>query len=76
MRREYQVIFQQIEDGWIMATVPDLPGAVTQGKDIDEARDNIKEAIQLVLESYRENATKDAAANAVWESLTVDVPIA
>ena len=37
-RREYQVLYQQIEDGWIMARVPDLPGAVTQGKDIEEAR--------------------------------------
>ena len=76
MRREYQVLFQHIEDGWIMATVPDLPGAVTQGKDIDEARTNIKEAIQLVLESYRANAAKDAAGSAFWESLTVDVPLA
>ncbi len=29
-KREYTVIYQQeVEDGWIMATVPELPGAVT-----------------------------------------------
>lgn len=76
MQREYQVLFQEIEDGWIMATVPDLPGAVTQGKTMDEVRANIKEAIELVLESYRGNATKDVAGNAFWENLTVDVPLA
>ncbi len=75
MKREYQVLYQEIEDGWIMATVPDLPGAVTQGKDMLEARSNIKEAAELVLESYRANAAKDAAGNAVWESLTVEVPL-
>ncbi len=72
-KREYQVLFQEIEDGWIMATVPDLPGAVTQGKDMDEARANIKEAVELLLESYRDHATKEAAGKAVSESLFVDV---
>jgi predicted RNase H-like HicB family nuclease len=32
MTRDYTVVYQEIEDGWIMATVPELPGAVTQGK--------------------------------------------
>lgn len=76
MKREYQVMYQEVEDGWIMATVPDLPGAVTQGKDLDEARAMIKEAVELLLESYRANATKDAPGNAIWENLTVDVPVA
>ena len=76
MTREYQVLFQEVEDGWIMATVPDLPGAVSQGKDLIEARAMIKEAIELILESYRSNAMKDAPGNAIWESLCVDVPAA
>lgn len=76
MKREYEVLYQEVEDGWVMATVPDLPGAVTQGKDLDEARTMIKEAVELLLESYRGNAKKDAPGNAIWESLTVDVPVA
>ena len=28
--REYEVLYETIEDGWIMATVPDLPGTVIQ----------------------------------------------
>ena len=74
MKREYQVLYQQVEDGWIMASVPDLPGAVTQGKDLDEARAMIKEAVELLLESYRPHAQKDASGSAIWETLTVDVP--
>ena len=76
MKREYTVLYQPIEDEWIMATVPELPGAVTQGKDISEARAMIKEAVELLLQSYRENAAKDAPGNAVWEKLTVDVSAA
>jgi predicted RNase H-like HicB family nuclease len=76
MKRDYVVLYQPIEDGWIMATVPELPGAVTQGKDLSEARMMIKEAVELLLESYRENAAKDAPGNAIWETLTVNVPAA
>jgi predicted RNase H-like HicB family nuclease len=76
VKREYTVLYRPIEDGWIMASVPDLPGAVTQGKDLAEARSMIKEAVELLLQSYRENAAKDAPGNAIWEKLTVDVPAA
>ena len=37
------------EDGWVVAECPILPGCVTQGKDEQEALDNIKEAIQAWL---------------------------
>ena len=76
MKRENTVLYRPIEDGWIMATVPELPGAVTQGKNLPEARSMIKEAIELLLLSYRENVVKDAPGNAIWETLTVDVPAA
>jgi len=76
MKRDYQVLYQEVEEGWIMATVPDLPGAVSQGRDMGEARAMIKEAVELLLESYRANAKKDAPGNAIWEDLTVDVPVA
>jgi predicted RNase H-like HicB family nuclease len=39
-----------------------------------EAREMIKEAVELLLESYRENATKEMPRNAVWETLSVEIP--
>ncbi len=71
MTREYSVVYQTVEDGWIMASVPELPGAVTQGRDMEEARSMIKEAVELLLVSYRENAAKEAPIGAVWETLAV-----
>ena len=35
MKHDYHVVYTPIEDGWIMATAPEL-GPVTQGRDIDE----------------------------------------
>jgi predicted RNase H-like HicB family nuclease len=73
MKREFHVVYSPIEDGWIMAQVPELPGAVTQGRDIDEAREMIQEAVELLLQSYRDNAVKVAPTGAIWETLSVDV---
>jgi len=74
MRHEYTVVYQPIEDGWFLATVPELPGAVTEGATLDEARANIKDAVELLLQSYREDAIRQAPAEAVVESLVVDLP--
>ncbi len=76
MKHDYHVVYTPIEDGWIMATVPELPGAVTQGRDLEEARGNIKEAVELLLEAYRENARKDASGTAMWETISIEVPVA
>ena len=40
-----QVIIEQDETGYYVAEVPALPGCVSQGKTIAEAKTNIKEAI-------------------------------
>ena len=75
MKRDFNVVYTTIEGGWVMAQVPELPGAVTQGRDMAEAREMIQEAVELLLQSYRENAAKIAPAGAVWETLSVDVPV-
>lgn len=74
MRHDYHVLYTTIEDGWVMATVPELPGAVTEGRNMDEARANIREAVALLLQAYRDNAAKDASGSAIWETLSVEVP--
>lgn len=38
MTHDYTVIYQPIEDGWIMASVPELPGAIAQAPTMEEAR--------------------------------------
>jgi len=42
------------DEGWIVAWCEEVPGAITQGQTIEKARENLKEAIQLVLEVRRE----------------------
>lgn len=41
----FHVTLERAEDGWIVAECPALTGCVSQGKDENEALENIKEAI-------------------------------
>jgi predicted RNase H-like HicB family nuclease len=49
----YTVILQKEEDGGYVATVPVLPGCVSQGDTRTEVLKNIEEAIEVYLEDVR-----------------------
>ena len=53
MSQRYAVIFEQAESNWA-AYVPDLPGCITTGKNLEETERNIREAIQGHLQTLRE----------------------
>jgi predicted RNase H-like HicB family nuclease len=50
MTREFQVIIEKDEDGWLIADVPALKGCHTQAKSMDSLMVRIKESIELCLE--------------------------
>jgi predicted RNase H-like HicB family nuclease len=50
-------VYMQVPEGYV-AFVEELPGANTQGDTLEEARENLQEAVALVLEANRELAEK------------------
>lgn len=50
-------VFMKVPEGYI-AFVEELPGANTQGDTLEEARENLQEAVELVLEANRELAER------------------
>lgn len=60
------IIFEKGEQGWWVASIPEIPGAVSQGKTIDEARDMVKDcAIELM--AYRREEALGSAGDAMVE---------
>ena len=53
MKFTLTAVFQKVPEGYI-GYVEELPGADTQGNTLEEARENLKEAIELVLEANRQ----------------------
>ena len=56
---KFTAVFEQ-EGGWWIGHVEELPGANTQGQTLAEVRENLKEAVQLVIEANRELARREA----------------
>ncbi len=52
VKLEFTAVFEEVSEGFI-GYVEELPGANTQGATLDEARTNLAEAVELVLESNR-----------------------
>jgi predicted RNase H-like HicB family nuclease len=44
------IVYEDGEDGWVVASVPQVPGAHSQGKTRDEARANVVDALRGILE--------------------------
>ncbi len=57
-------VFIQVPEGYI-AFVEELPGANTQGTTIEEACENLQEAVAMVLEANRELAEKSLTGQTV-----------
>jgi predicted RNase H-like HicB family nuclease len=50
LQRQFDVVIERDEEGFYIASVPQLPGCHTQGRSLDEVTMRIREAIELCLE--------------------------
>ena len=73
MVNRFTAVFEQ-EGEWWIGFVEELPGANTQGATLDEARENLREAVALILEANRELAERETAGrNVIKEELVVSI---
>ncbi len=49
----FHAVYEDAGAGWVYAHVPELPEVHTQGKDLAEAREMVRDAIELVLDDRR-----------------------
>ena len=63
MHNEFTAVFER--DGeWVIAFCPEIPSANGQGRTTDEARENLAQAIALILEDRREDGLRGVPADA------------
>lgn len=60
----FTAVFREVPEGYV-AFVEELPGANTQGAALDEARENLREAVEMVLEANRILAEESIAGQTV-----------
>jgi predicted RNase H-like HicB family nuclease len=67
---EYVVIFEQGPTS-VGAWVPDLPGCIAVGENKDDVKELIREAIEMHIESLRENGEPVPAPHSIVEKIAV-----
>ncbi len=60
-------------DKWYIGWVEAVPGAFSQGRTIKEVEENLKEAVQLILESQREMRDKETSGETLKRTIQVQV---
>jgi len=71
MKSEFTAIIEPAPEGGYWAICPEVPGANGQGETIEEAKDNLRQAIELILEDRREDMLRGLSSDAVLEKILV-----
>ena len=74
MQGTFTAVFQKTDKWWI-SFIEEIPGVNTQGKTKEEARKNLKEALELIIQSNKKIIKKEMAVdkNSIKEKLTIAV---
>ncbi len=70
---ELHVVFESDEEGWVRATIEELPGVITCAPTLAEARELVRDALSEWLASLTSNEHASVAANATRETLTLSL---
>jgi predicted RNase H-like HicB family nuclease len=66
------IVYEDGDDGWIVASIPEVPGAHSQGHSREEARENVIDALRGILElRFGEHALTEPASDSEPLQLTI-----
>ena len=70
--RTFTAVYRNTGEWWV-GTVEEVPGAISQERTLEETRESLAEAVQLILDVNREYAEQDATTPLLREPLIVPV---
>jgi len=71
MLAEFTAILEKAPEGGYWAICPEIPGANGQGETIEEAKNNLKEAIELILKDRREDVLRGLPDDVIRDKVQV-----
>ena len=71
MKAEFTALIEKAPEGGYWAICPEVPGANGQGETIEEAKESLKEAIELILEDRREDAMRGLPEDVIRDKVEV-----
>jgi predicted RNase H-like HicB family nuclease len=71
MKAEFTAIIEAAPEGGFWAICPEVPGANGQGETIDEAKENLRQAIELILEDRRADILRGLPDDAIHDKVMI-----
>jgi predicted RNase H-like HicB family nuclease len=56
---KFTAIIEQGENGWLVGQIEEVPAAMSQGKTIEELKENLLDALRLILDTNKEITEKE-----------------
>lgn len=72
VKAEFTAIIEAAPEGGYWAMCPEIPGANGQGETVEQAKESLKAAIQLILEDRREDMLRGLPADAIQATVSVE----
>lgn len=73
MKQRYHTIIKPETNGWFVGWVEEIPGTITYGKSLNECRRNLRDALQLMIETHRDEARLCLDGSCIQESIEVEI---
>ena len=73
MKQRYHTIIRPEANGCFVGWVEEIPGTITQGRSLDECRRNLKDSLQLMVETHRDEARLALDNSCIQEAIEIDV---
>lgn len=73
MRQRYHTIIKPSAKGWFVGWVEEVPGTITHGRSLDECRANLKDSLELMVETNRDTARLGLDPSCILESIEIDL---
>uniref|UniRef100_A0A832A245 Type II toxin-antitoxin system HicB family antitoxin n=1 Tax=Desulfacinum infernum TaxID=35837 RepID=A0A832A245_9BACT len=71
MKGELTAIIEPAPEGGYWAVCPEIPGANGQGETIEEAKENLRQAIELILQDRKEDFLRGLPDHAILDKVVV-----
>jgi predicted RNase H-like HicB family nuclease len=72
MKQRYHTIIKPT-NGWFVGWVEEIPGTITHGRSLEECRRNLRDALQLMVETHRDEARLGLDPSCIQEAIEIDV---
>lgn len=73
MKQRYHTIIKPEPNGWFVGWVEEMPGAISQGRSLAEVRENLRDSLELIVETHRDEARIGLDPSCIQEAIEIDV---